>query len=293
MQWVLENRAMTLESLCRDPSNNIILCIPDAQSNAHSRQCACVKNMLLMIHQAWIATSTPKVIINATQGMARTNGYPSTDSHGRLQIYRSRRDILEALISGTATAEDWRHLPENITTALKSGCIVELEPNGEFFIHDNAQDEQDLIQEYQDVEMIDAPPLSPGDRTHACTSRHLRTRGICPIDEPRTPGTSECLKIRHRAQHMPRTDPRRFRAFHAIMERTKSAFGNGSSPLARECAGEHEINRRARVGRIVLDSWKVAPVLKTFQDAKIQALSCERDVITGTPVLIYLEHNAE
>jgi hypothetical protein len=218
----------------------------------------CKKKKLLVIHQAWIAISTLKVIIDATQDMARTSGYPSTDSHARFQIYRRRRDILEALISGTATAEDWRQLPENITTALKSGCIVELESNGEFFIHDNAQDEQDLIQEYQDVEMIDALPLSPGDRTHACTSRHLRTRGICPIDEPRTPGTSECLKIRHRAQHMPRTDPRRFRAFHAIKERTKSGSGNGSSPIARECAGEHELDRRARVGRIVLDSWKVA-----------------------------------
>jgi hypothetical protein len=228
--------------------------------------------------------------------MACTGGDHDTDAHARTrthgQTYQRRKDILEALISGIATAEDWRQLLETITTALQSGCVVELEASGEFIIHGNAYNEQELIQEYQDVEMTDAPPLSPSKKANVFASRHLRTRGICPIDGACTPRTLDCLKRRHPVQYMQRTNPRRSRAFHAIKERTKSAFGNGSSRLAHEYTGG-ELPSRVPSQRILLDSWKVAPVLKTFQDAKIQGLSCERDGITGNPVLMYLEHHGQ
>lgn len=117
--------------------------------------------------------------------MARTNEHHTTDAHAqsreREETYQRQRDIIEALISGRATVDHWRQLPENIATALEADYVVELDSNGDFIIHDNDCDEQDIIQEYQDIEMADVPPLSPPRNLHTWTARHSRTRGICPI----------------------------------------------------------------------------------------------------------------
>jgi hypothetical protein len=205
------------------------------------------------------------------------------------QIYRFRREILEAILAGKASLRD---VPQDIARALLAARVVELRDDGEFFVHASDHDETGIIKVYHDLEMADAPADCSTEYASFCTSRHSHTSAICPIDWDPYHGRVEILRHYLRILHTHQPSPRRFRAFHGIKNRTKSAFGNGSSPLA------HEYKRRVTFAGhdadkscegMMLDSWKVAPVWQGLNIPDLHGVSCEKDTVTGTPVLVYVE----
>jgi len=206
------------------------------------------------------------------------------------QIYRFRREILEALIAGKASLGD---VPRDIAQALLVGHVVELRDDGEFFVHAPEQDKTETIEVYHDLEMADAPSDRSTQLPSSCTSRHSHTSAVCPIGWEPNHGRMEILRHHLRVVHTPQPSPNRFRAFHGIKNMTKSTFGNGSSPLAHEYrrrvtfAGHDERNSCGR--GVMLDSWKVAPVWQRLNIVDLQGVSCEKDTVTGTPVLVYVQ----
>jgi hypothetical protein len=205
------------------------------------------------------------------------------------ELHTRQRKIFDALLAGTATIQRWGELPEEMKTALEGGYEMELDFTGDFIIHPRP------CSPAQDVEMIDAPlqPTLQYPSIHICTAPHSRTGGVCPTQWPLRLGNLETLRHHLRLTRQQPQNANRFRAFFAIKERTKSEFGNSSSPLAHELLRNggfkgQRVNRRYE-RRTVLDSWKVAPVWERLQKGNVGGLSCEKDRVTGNPVLFYSE----
>jgi hypothetical protein len=216
------------------------------------------------------------------------------------QKYARRKAVFDALVAGTATRELWQQLPKAFCQAVKLGCLLELRPDGEFIIHPSPNNEQDVTQHDQDVEMVDAPLLTPPQtpiqsrqvmaHDAICETPHSRTGTICRFDL--APDKARISHIQQRLR-LRKTDkapsPNRFRAFFAIKDWTGSAYGNSSSPLAYEFDAEDPVCETLGKRRgTYLDSWKCAPVWDRLRKEKeLNDVSCGKDPITGTTVLKY------
>jgi hypothetical protein len=204
-----------------------------------------------------------------------------------------RRNVFDALIAGTATIGHWNELPVEIRTALEAGYEVELDYTGSFIIHPKP------YLPTPDIEMVDAPWQNPSNYpyTHTCSASHSHTGGVCPVQWPSTLGSLETLRHQLRLVHRVPQNANRFRAFCAIKSWTRSGFGNCSSPLAHElrydggCEEERSYRRHQR--KVSLDSWKVAPVWERLQKENVEGVSCKRDLVTGNPVLEYVEDDTK
>jgi hypothetical protein len=209
------------------------------------------------------------------------------------ELSARRRNVFDALIAGTATIEHWNELPVEIRTALEAGYEVELDYIGSFIIHPKPYLPR------PDIEMVDAPSQNSSNYpyTHTCSASHSHTGGVCPVQWPSRLGSLETLRHRLRLIHQVPQNANRFRAFCAIKSRTRSGFGNCSSPLAHELehsnTSREERSQGAHRRKTSLDSWKVAPVWERLQKKDVKGLSCENDPVTGHPVLLYTEDDAE
>jgi hypothetical protein len=201
------------------------------------------------------------------------------------ELSARRRNMFDALIAGTATIEHWNELPAEIRTALEAGYEVELDCIRFFIIHPKP------YLPVPDIEMVDAPSQTSSKYPYT------HTGGVCPVQWPSTLGSLETLRHRLRLIHQVPQNANRFRAFCAIKSRTRSGFGNSSSPLAHELehsdTSREERSQRAHPRKTSLDSWKVAPVWEKMQKEDVKGLSCENDPVTGHPVLLYTEDDAE
>jgi hypothetical protein len=209
------------------------------------------------------------------------------------ELSARRRNVFDALIAGTATIEHWNELPVEIRTALEAGYEVELDYIGSFIIHPKP------YLPVPDIEMVDAPSQTSSNYpyTHICSASHSHTGGVCPVQWPSMLGSLETLRHQLRLIHQVPQNANRFRAFCAIKSWTRSEFGNCSSPLAHElrydggCKEERSYRRHQR--KVSLDSWKVAPVWERLQKENVEGVSCKRDLVTGNPVLEYVEDDAK
>jgi hypothetical protein len=191
-------------------------------------------------------------------------------------------------------------LPADVAAALASGCYVELRPSGDFFIHPPTMTGSSSTDSDEDVEMTDAPLLTPPDSPsetndtalydEACHAQHSRTDGECPSSWPELDARIPHLRNRLRLDRDTRHTPIRLRAFQAIKDLTRSRFGNGASPLVHEVRLDEDSTgawENSNDGRRV-DSWKLAPIWETVRKNGKEGLCYRKDAVSGTPISEYV-----